>query len=123
MTSAPVTTAHLEAALEQFFRRRIRLLGGHTIKLAPTERGVPDRLVLLPGGRMYLVELKAEGGHLSPSQQVWHQRATALGTDVVTLHGQPEVVEWLRKVTDEYAVLLRRSGHRAAAARRKAARS
>lgn len=90
-----------ERFLEGFFRERVRLLGGYTIKLAPTEAGVPDRLVLFPGGRMYLVELKREGGVLRPIQRVWHQRIRKMGTRVIVLSGRTEILEWLRQVVED----------------------
>jgi hypothetical protein len=50
-----------ESQLETYFVRVVRLvLHGKTFKMAPTVRGVPDRLVLLPGGVVELVELKTE---------------------------------------------------------------
>lgn len=105
-----------EAALERFFRQRVRVLGGYTFKLAPTEPGVPDRLVLLPGGRIYLVELKADRGTLRPAQVEWHKRAARLGTQVYTLYGRTGVLEWIRLATDHHTERLdsaRRSAQRA----------
>lgn len=96
-----ITNAHLESRLEEFFRRRVRMLGGHTEKLIPTTRGMPDRLVLMPGGKIYLVELKAEGGRVRPAQQVWHGRAARLGSPVAVLTGRQEVLEWLARVTPD----------------------
>lgn len=88
-----------EAQLEEFFRRRIRLMGGYTVKLAPMEAGVPDRLVVFPKGRMFLVELKTRTGFLSPIQKVWHQRMLETwNTRVWVLYGQEDVVEWIRRV-------------------------
>lgn len=85
----------LEARLEARFRSRVRGAGGIVVKLAPTVRGIPDRLVLLPGGRMHLVELKTSSGVLSPAQRAWHNRAHALGTPVTVLYGPDEVDEWV----------------------------
>ena len=87
----------LEAQLEAFFRKRIRLVGGYTIKLAPTEKGIPDRLVIMPGGRMFLVELKTIRGTLSPAQKHWHAKIEAMGGTVVTLAGKDEIVTWIRE--------------------------
>lgn len=88
-----------ESSVETFFRRRIQLLGGYTFKLAPTEAGVCDRLVVMPGGRMYLVELKTEEGKVSPIQEVWHRRIRNVGGRVHVLYGRPQILNWLRIVT------------------------
>jgi hypothetical protein len=86
----------LEAKLEDLFRRSVRgLLRGRTLKIVPTEKGAPDRLVLLPGGKMYLVELKTETGRLSPAQRLWHDRAGQLGIRVHVLYGEDELLRWV----------------------------
>jgi hypothetical protein len=92
-----VADSTLESGLEGFFRKRVRLVGGYTVKLAPTEAGIPDRLVILPGGRMRLVELKTESGALSPIQRVLHSRLAELGVEVVVLYGRNAVIRWLRE--------------------------
>ena len=90
------THKELEASLEAYFYRQVRLrLGGRVIKLAPTEKGVPDRLVLLPGGRVFLVELKALDGRTSAAQDLFHERAAELGTRVQLLVGRHGVDRWL----------------------------
>lgn len=95
-TRLPSTT-ELESALEAFFVKRIREMGGLTYKLAPTVRGIPDRLVLL-GGRMYLVELKAHGGRLSPIQTIQHARIREQGVHVDVLTGRVEVNAWINRM-------------------------
>lgn len=95
---ARVPRATLEASLEEYFRKVVRLrLGGKVIKLAPTERGVPDRMVLLPAGRIKLVELKTVTGRLSPYQEHIHEVFSELGTDVDVLYGRAEIDEWVMK--------------------------
>ena len=88
----------LEAQLERVFRSRVRMvLGGMVIKMAPTTVGVPDRLVLLPGGGLILVELKTEKGKLSDAQREWHLRARRLGTKVVVLRGLEQIQTWVEE--------------------------
>lgn len=94
-----ITNAFLESNLETFFSTAVRRAGGSSIKLAPLVAGTPDRLVLLPGGRMFLVELKAPDGRLSPVQREWHRRAFRLGTAVVVLRGRTEVLDWIERNT------------------------
>lgn len=89
----------LEAKLERLFYDLVRSeRRGIVVKLAPTVRGLPDRLVLLPGGFIHLVELKTETGALSPVQQVWHDRAAQLGVHVHVLYGEAEIRRWVRSV-------------------------
>lgn len=91
-----VLHSELESSLEAHFNRVVRLhLGGRAVKLAPTEKGLPDRLVLLPGGRMHLVELKTLTGRTSAAQDLWHERAAALGTTVHVLVGREGIDAWI----------------------------
>lgn len=90
--------AEVEASLEAYFRETVRRrLGGMVVKLAPTIKGIPDRMVLLPGGRIILVELKTTTGALSAIQLHRHDRLAELGTVVVTLAGRAEVDRWVDK--------------------------
>lgn len=103
---------HTEAQLETLFRIGVtQRLGGMVVKLAPTQAGVPDRLVLLPGhpgwpSRIELVELKTVVGRLAPIQREWHRRAAALGVVVTTLYGKPDIDAWVRDRATAYDHLL-----------------
>lgn len=85
----------LERSVEAIFARRVRDLGGISHKFAPVEAGNPDRIVLMPGGWVGFVELKATGGALSPIQRLWHARAAALGTVVQIVTGALEARAWV----------------------------
>lgn len=95
-----MTAGLAERQLEGFFLKRVRLVGGHTIKLAPTEAGIPDRLVVLPGGRIYLVELKTRTGQLSPVQRHWHEKVARLGVTVQVLYGEDQIISWIRQAVN-----------------------
>ena len=74
----------------------IRKLGGKAYKwTSPGNAGVPDRLVFLPGGRIYLVELKTERGVLSKVQKAQHRVLKNLGREVLTLYGPIDVQDHL----------------------------
>ena len=96
-----VSPARLESDLEDHFRRAVARAGGAAFKLVATRAGMPDRLVLMPGGRIYLVELKAHGGEVRPDQKIWHAKARGLGTVVVVLEGRGQVDGWVHSVHEE----------------------
>lgn len=89
-----------ESSVERYFSRLVATrLGGRAVKLpAGSERGLPDRLVLLPGGRLELVELKALGGRLSPIQRIWIERAGELGVKVSVVWGREGVDQWVEEL-------------------------
>lgn len=97
-----VLHTELESSLEAHFNRAVRLqLGGRAVKLAPTEKGLPDRMVLLPGGRVYLCELKTVSGRTSAAQDLWHERSAQLGTRVQLLVGRAGIDKWVREKAQE----------------------
>lgn len=59
-----------ESIVEKKFAAEVKKRGGLAVKfVSPGFNGVPDRLVLFPGGRMAFVELKAPGETMRPLQQ------------------------------------------------------
>lgn len=71
----------LEKDIEAQLRRTVERHGGKCLKwVCPGWRGVPDRIVLLPGGRIHFVETKRpKGGKLDPLQIKWREWLTRLG--------------------------------------------
>jgi hypothetical protein len=61
----------------------------------PQVRGYPDRLVILPWGRIFLVETKAPKGELRPAQRVFIERAAKIGVVVPVLWTVEQVDEWV----------------------------
>jgi len=58
-----------EKQIETRLRLRVKEAGGKALKfVSPGYNGVPDRLIFMPGGRIYLVELKAPGKKPTPLQ-------------------------------------------------------
>lgn len=91
-------TCMREAQLEGYFVSACRREGWKAIKLMPSEKGVPDRMVIIPGGEILLVELKTETGRLSPAQREWHRRAGVLGVHVYVVKGPKEVKQWIESI-------------------------
>lgn len=72
-----------EKEIESKLRREVKARGGLAIKfVSPGMNGVPDRLVLLPGGRIAFVELKAPGRKMRPLQVRRAHQLEALGFKV-----------------------------------------
>ena len=72
-----------ENTIEIRFRKEIEKLGGWCPKwVSPGNDGVPDRIAVLPGGRVIFVELKGDGGELSPVQLLQIRRLLLLGQEV-----------------------------------------
>ena len=89
-----------EAAIERHLTRVVRQAGGISIKILPVTAGVPDRLLVLPGGRLRFVETKAPGGRLRPVQKAFHARLAKLGVEVTVLSSPEEVRDWIQKEID-----------------------
>jgi hypothetical protein len=70
-----------EASIEGYLRARVKDSGGLCVKLNPAGyAGIPDRLVVLPGGWIAFVEVKKpQGGAVGKAQFVWRGMLMALG--------------------------------------------
>lgn len=75
------TMEKLEKEIERALGIMVRSHGGLCLKwVCPGWAGVPDRIVLLPGGRVFFVELKRpSGGKRSELQGWWARKLQRLG--------------------------------------------
>lgn len=71
----------LEKEIESKLREMVEAAGGMCLKwVCPGWAGVPDRIVLLPGGRIVFVELKRpKGGNVASRQKWWGEKLRGLG--------------------------------------------
>ena len=70
----------LEREIEKKFGEEMRRLGCLVCKFtSPGKAGVPDRLVILPGGLVWFAEIKRPGGKLRPLQVFWKKQIERLG--------------------------------------------
>lgn len=75
-----------EKTIEQKFTAAVKTAGGLALKFAsPGFDGMPDRIALLPGGRMAFVEVKAPGKKPRPLQEARHRLLRRLGFKVYVL--------------------------------------
>ena len=69
-----------EKTVEANLVKAVKNMGGLAPKfISPGLDGVPDRLVLLPGGKLAFIELKAPGKELRPLQVRRKRQLEALG--------------------------------------------
>ena len=77
-----------ESELERILVEEVRKEGGKAYKwVSPGNDGVPDRIVIFPGGKIYFVELKAEGGRVSATQIAQLKALASLGLDAFVIRG------------------------------------
>lgn len=76
----------LEKTVERQLVKAVRKMGGRAVKfVSPSLDGMPDRLVLLPKGKICFVEVKAPGKKPRPLQQVRLEMLRDLGFSVHVL--------------------------------------
>lgn len=77
-----------ERDVERYLANLVKGYGGLSLKLLPLHfAGLPDRLVIFPGGIVLFVEVKAPDGKLSAVQKIAHRRLADLGCHVHTVVG------------------------------------
>ena len=97
-----------EKQIEAKLREAIKAMGGIAYKFtSPGNIGVPDRVILLPGGRVWFVELKTDTGRMTANQERQAHRIRQTGGNVCTLYGIDQVNAFLaerRRELDDDAV-------------------
>ena len=90
-----------EKQIEKYLRLRVEERGGVCMKfVSPGQDGVPDRIVVMPRGRVYFVELKTETGELSRIQKYQLKRLTDLDQICSVVYGKEGVKEFLKDLDD-----------------------
>ena len=81
-----------ERTVERRLVNEAQKRGGLALKfVSPGLDGVPDRLVLLPHGRIAFIEVKAPGNTLRPLQVRRKEQLEALGFSVYCLDGIQQI--------------------------------
>lgn len=83
----------LEKEIEQKLVALAKRYRGKCLKwVCPGWSGVPDRILLLPGGRVIFVELKRpQGGVLAKRQEWWRAELWKLGFDAYVVRDQADI--------------------------------
>ena len=88
-----------EKQLEYLFLTEVRSVGGMALKfVSPGFAGVPDRLVLIPDGKVGFVEVKAPGKHPRPLQTARHKQLREIGFKVYVLDNPQQIPEIIKYI-------------------------
>lgn len=89
----------LEKEVEAYLVAGVKARGGKAYKfVSPAHRGVADRVVVLPKGQVWFVEVKTETGRLSPLQEEFRREINSLDGNYVCLYGKKDVDLWLHSL-------------------------
>lgn len=81
-----------ESTIEKALVKTVRHSGGLALKfVSPGWAGVPDRLILMPGGKAVFVETKAPGHVLRPLQVKRKRQLEALGFSVYCIDQREQI--------------------------------
>jgi len=87
---------------EKKLREACKKLGGIAVKLYTLSlTGLPDRMVLMPGGRVWFVELKSERGKLSAMQDFVHRFLRNLGFRVEVISTDDDLDNFFKNIKTE----------------------
>jgi hypothetical protein len=85
-----------EKTVEKYLVQRIKDLGGRAYKFtSPAHRGVADRVVCLPNGQTWFVELKTKGGRLSELQKVFASDMALMNQKYACLWNKEQIDGWI----------------------------
>lgn len=88
-----------EKQIEHNLVMAVKAAGGICPKLvSPGTDGMPDRMILLPQGRIGFVEVKAPGKKPRPLQERRHKQLRELGFRVFILDGPEQITGILKEV-------------------------
>jgi len=91
----------VEKEIERRMCDMIRKRGGLTYKFITLESGVPDRIVILPSGVVWFVELKSQKGRLSKIQRHQLARLEKQKANVRVVYGIDEVLKFVEEIFSE----------------------
>ena len=88
-----------EKEVEQRLVKAVKAMGGLAPKfVSPGLNGVPDRIVLLPSGRMAFAEIKAPGEKMRPLQVRRKSQLEKLGFSVYCVDGIEQIDRILEEI-------------------------
>lgn len=90
-----------EKLLEKNLREKVKALNGLALKFhCLSFTGFPDRIVLMPFGKLYFVELKSEGKKPTKIQLSVHRLLCDLGFLVFVIDTKEKLSNFLKLIED-----------------------
>lgn len=87
-----------ESDIEAHLVKRVKEAGGIAFKFtSPQRRSVPDRLILMTGGRIWFAECKRPGEKPTEAQAREHERLRSLGFEVELVDSKELIDMWARE--------------------------
>lgn len=88
-----------EKLIERKLVDGVKAKGGLCVKFySAYQRGVPDRIILMPGGRIYFAELKSTGKKPTKLQVLFIEKLHSLGFTAVVIDTIAGLNEFLDKI-------------------------
>lgn len=100
MIKIELSERQIEKYFVDAFKRKFKSASeGIQLKWASTFfTGMPDRIIMLNGGRLFFVELKSPVGALGIRQIVVHRMLRVLGFSVAVLNSKESINEYLNNL-------------------------
>jgi len=91
-----------EKAIERKLVKAVKAMGGIALKfISPNFSGMPDRLLILPEGKIAFVEVKRYGEKPHPLQVSRHEMLRRLGFKVFVLDDPEQIKNLLTEIAGE----------------------
>jgi hypothetical protein len=98
-----------EAKIEQYLVAQVKQAQGKAYKwVSPSNVGVPDRLIVMPRGNIFFIEVKAPHGKTTPIQRAVHNELQRLGARVYVVYSKEDIEEVLGFEKELAAITLSR---------------
>ena len=91
-----------EKDVEGYLVQALERIGIRCLKFDPSNRiGMPDRIVLLPGGKVIWVELKTDNGKVKTIQELRHRELEGIGHRVEVIWNKEDVDRLIGEIEEE----------------------
>ena len=85
-----------EKNIEKNLVKEVKERKGVCLKFLPyMANGFPDRIVILPGGKLAFIELKGEGQKLRKLQKIMFRKLEKLGANVIAIDKTEQIKPYL----------------------------